>query len=185
MEHKNFQLLGITSMFIASKYEEIYAPETRDFVYISDKTYTREDIFQMELSILAALDFDILCISPFMFLQRYHFISKPNTKDDDKIFYLAQYLLELSLMEYRQARLKSSLKAAAALLIARKFYKLSWSDDLIKQTNYTITDLKGFANDLFNLFELAPKIQLKNCYNKFSMAKFGEVAKMVYSPKNK
>lgn len=29
-------------MLIASKYEEIYAPEIRDFVYITDKAYTKE-----------------------------------------------------------------------------------------------------------------------------------------------
>lgn len=38
----NFQLLGVTAMLIASKYEEIYAPEIRDFVYITDKAYTKE-----------------------------------------------------------------------------------------------------------------------------------------------
>jgi cyclin B len=38
----NYQLLGITSMLIASKYEEIYAPEIRDFVYITDKAYNRQ-----------------------------------------------------------------------------------------------------------------------------------------------
>mgnify|MGYP002049273354 CR=1 FL=1 len=42
------QLVGVTAMFIASKYEEIYAPECRDFVYISDKAYTREQILSME-----------------------------------------------------------------------------------------------------------------------------------------
>jgi hypothetical protein len=31
------QLVGCTAMLIAAKYEEIYAPEVRDFVYISDK----------------------------------------------------------------------------------------------------------------------------------------------------
>jgi cyclin B len=29
-------------MMIASKYEEIYAPEVRDFVYICDNAYTKE-----------------------------------------------------------------------------------------------------------------------------------------------
>lgn len=33
------QLVGVTSMLIASKYEEIYAPEVRDFEYITDKAY--------------------------------------------------------------------------------------------------------------------------------------------------
>lgn len=33
------QLVGVTAMLIASKYEEIYAPEVKDFVYITDKAY--------------------------------------------------------------------------------------------------------------------------------------------------
>ena len=39
---KNLQLVGVTAMLVASKYEEIWAPEVRDFVYISDKAYTRD-----------------------------------------------------------------------------------------------------------------------------------------------
>lgn len=48
----NFQLVGVTSMLIASKYEEIYAPEIRDFVYITDKAYTKEQILAQENDIL-------------------------------------------------------------------------------------------------------------------------------------
>jgi hypothetical protein len=33
--------VGVTAMLIASKYEEIYAPEVRDFVYITDNAYTK------------------------------------------------------------------------------------------------------------------------------------------------
>lgn len=42
------QLVGVTSMLISSKYEEIYAPEVRDFVYITDKAYSKEEILAME-----------------------------------------------------------------------------------------------------------------------------------------
>lgn len=42
------QLIGVTAMLIASKYEEIYAPEVRDFVYITDRAYTKEEILKME-----------------------------------------------------------------------------------------------------------------------------------------
>ena len=42
------QLVGVGAMLIASKYEEIYAPEVRDFVYITDKAYTKEEILIME-----------------------------------------------------------------------------------------------------------------------------------------
>ena len=46
------QLVGVTAMLISAKYEEIYAPEVRDFVYITDKAYTKEEILTMEYSIL-------------------------------------------------------------------------------------------------------------------------------------
>lgn len=34
---KHLQLTGVAAMLIACKFEEIYAPEVRDFVYISDE----------------------------------------------------------------------------------------------------------------------------------------------------
>lgn len=38
------QLVGVTSLLLASKYEEIYPPELRDLVYICDRAYTRQDV---------------------------------------------------------------------------------------------------------------------------------------------
>lgn len=38
---KEYQLLGITAMMIASKYEERYPPNIEDFIHISDNTYNR------------------------------------------------------------------------------------------------------------------------------------------------
>ena len=35
----DMQLIGVTSMMMACKYEEIYAPEIDDFVYICDNAY--------------------------------------------------------------------------------------------------------------------------------------------------
>lgn len=51
------QLVGVASMLLASKYEEIYAPSVDEFVYISDNTYTKEEVFCMESSILDTLEF--------------------------------------------------------------------------------------------------------------------------------
>lgn len=42
------QLVGCTSLLLASKYEEIFPPEVSDFVSISDRAYTREQIIAME-----------------------------------------------------------------------------------------------------------------------------------------
>lgn len=35
------QLVGVTALLIASKYEEIYPPEMKDFVYITDRAYSK------------------------------------------------------------------------------------------------------------------------------------------------
>lgn len=52
-------------MLIASKYEEMYAPEVADFVYITDNAYTKKDILEMEGIILHTLNFSFgkpLCL---------------------------------------------------------------------------------------------------------------------------
>jgi Cyclin, N-terminal domain len=38
------QLVGVTCLLIASKYEEIYPPELRDLVYICDRAYSKNDV---------------------------------------------------------------------------------------------------------------------------------------------
>lgn len=35
------QLVGVTALFIAAKYEEIYPPEIKDFVFITDNAYSK------------------------------------------------------------------------------------------------------------------------------------------------
>jgi G2/mitotic-specific cyclin-B, other len=47
------QLIGVTSLLIASKYEEIYPPELRDLVYICDRAYTRSEVSLHFLSTVA------------------------------------------------------------------------------------------------------------------------------------
>jgi len=51
--------VGVTAMLIASKYEEIWAPELNDFVYISDRAYKKEQILTMEKVMLNALKFNL------------------------------------------------------------------------------------------------------------------------------
>jgi hypothetical protein len=48
VQRQKLQLVGVTGLMLASKYEEIYPPEVRDYVYICDNAYSREEILQME-----------------------------------------------------------------------------------------------------------------------------------------
>ena len=44
---KNLQLVGVTAMLLACKYEEVSVPIVEDFVVISDKAYTRKEVLDM------------------------------------------------------------------------------------------------------------------------------------------
>lgn len=58
---KNLQLVGVAAMFLASKYEELYPPEVNEFVYITDNTYSKEQILQMEKHIFKVGGVPIEC----------------------------------------------------------------------------------------------------------------------------
>ena len=78
-------------MFIASKYEEMYAPEIGDFVYITDRAYTESQIREMEMKILDTLEFDLGRPLPLHFLRR-------NSKAgnvDALTHTMAKYIMEL------------------------------------------------------------------------------------------
>ena len=54
-----YQLVGIASFLIASKYEDTYSPSIEELIYISKNIYTHNDIVFMEKEILNTLNFDI------------------------------------------------------------------------------------------------------------------------------
>lgn len=71
-----FQLVATASLFIASKYEEIYPPGLDDFVYICADTYNKSDIIEMESLILDDLRFGLVFGSSHNLLGLYTLESK-------------------------------------------------------------------------------------------------------------
>ena len=107
-------------MFIASKYEEIYPPDLRDFVYVTDKAYTKKQILAMEGKILKALNFQVTVTSSFLFLQRFSKLMCMN----EKAYMMARYLIELSLVEYGLLKYTPSNIAASSIYLAAKIFKM-------------------------------------------------------------
>ena len=87
--------MGIAALLIATKYEEIYPPTVKEFIYLTDDTFTRKEVLDMERKILFNIEFGITETSSYRFLERYSKIAKA----DSVIFFLAQYLLELALLD--------------------------------------------------------------------------------------
>ncbi len=163
-------------MLIASKYEEIYAPEVRDFVYITDKAYTREEILAMEASILSTLNFDICTPSAYRFIERFTRAAQADTP----MFNLTRYLIELPLIEYRMLKYSQSNISASALYLAHKIMQKgqAWSEELTERTGYSESELRPCAKDLCILLQGIEKCQLQAVRKKFSLPKYNEVAKI-------
>ncbi|XP_069017330.1 G2/mitotic-specific cyclin-B1 [Embiotoca jacksoni] len=113
---KQLQLVGVTAMFLASKYEEMYPPEISDFAYVTDKAYTTAQIRDMEMTILRALKFKLGRPLPLQFLRRASKIYEVTAEQHT----LAKYLLELTMVDYEMVHFPPSMVASAALALALK-----------------------------------------------------------------
>ena len=168
------QLVGVASMFIASKYEEIYPPELKDFVYITDKAYVKSEVLEMEYKMLKYLNFDITFPTQWSFLE----IFKKKLDLDQKTFYLAWFLMELSLINYKMLKFKYSQIAASAVLIAIKTLNYFNIVEFEKNTGYNEKDIEECVKEIinFNIYNLTHSLQAIR--KKFSTRKYDEVSKI-------
>jgi len=143
------QLVGCACTLIASKLVEITPPEADDYVYISDKTYTRKEILDMEATVCKALKFNLNFRTPYHYVDRFlrasyassenstsisstaslHSshgaamgsgnVSGMNNANNALIKKLVFYLLDLAVLEYKLVSKPPSLVAASAVYLAR------------------------------------------------------------------
>lgn len=71
---KSLQLVGVAAMFLACKYEEMYPPMLKDFVFITDDTYSAEQITLMELQILKVTHAEIFVKTMVRYSNRFFII---------------------------------------------------------------------------------------------------------------
>ncbi|XP_055108989.2 G2/mitotic-specific cyclin-B1 isoform X3 [Symphalangus syndactylus] len=131
---KMLQLVGVTAMFIASKYEEMYPPEIGDFAFVTDNTYTKHQIRQMEMKILRALNFGLGRPLPLHFLRRASKIGEVDVEQHT----LAKYLMELTMLDYDMVHFPPSQIAAGAFCLALKILDNGeWTPTLQHYLSYT------------------------------------------------
>lgn len=109
------QLVGVTAMFIASKYEEVLSPHVANFRHVADDGFTEDEILSAERYVLSALDYDLSYPNPMNFLRR---ISKADDYDIQTRT-LGKYLMEISLLDHRFMNYLPSHVAAASMYLAR------------------------------------------------------------------
>ncbi|NXI60799.1 CCNB1 protein, partial [Chloroceryle aenea] len=163
---KMLQLVGITALFIASKYEEIYPPKIGDITYISNETYSKPQIRHMEMKILRALNFGLGHPLPLHFLRQ----SSEIEEVDLKCSVLTNYLMELSLLDYDMVHFAPS-KTAASCLALKILDKRTATLQCL--TSYTESDLLPVMQHMAKNIILTNEgiIQLTAIKNKYASRK--------------
>jgi hypothetical protein len=114
IQRNRLQLLGVASLLIACKFEEIFPPEVQDCVYITDRAYSKEEVLAMEQKILHTLDYQLCVPTGYHFLTRY--LNLIHAADIVK--HLSFYYAERNLQEQDSLNIKPSLYAAGAVYAA-------------------------------------------------------------------
>ncbi len=180
IHRKYLQLLGVTSMFISCKYEEIYYPKIKDFIYMTDNAYNKEEFIKMENDVLKKLEFNLSFPTILKFLEI--FKEKLNVSNKKK-FLMWRYLSEICLFDYGMIRYKNSLIAAAIVYFENKFWnfeKILENEifDVIceKNENY-FNEIKELCEKIKFLYKINENSNYHAIKKKFSMSVFQEVAK--------
>lgn len=123
------QLVGVTALLLACKYEESGPPEVKDCILITDNAYSRAQILETERSILVTLNYELCVPTGYHFLVKYLQTFSPTpssftgcspvpTCAQDRLRNLAFYYAERNLQEYDLLQHSPHTIAAASLYAA-------------------------------------------------------------------
>ncbi|KAI3727212.1 hypothetical protein L1987_67023 [Smallanthus sonchifolius] len=198
IERQKLQLLGITCMLIASKYEETIAPSVEEFCFITDSTYTKSEVLQMESQVLNNLSFHLSAPTAQTFLRRFIRAAQASFQSPSlELECLASYLAELTLIDYNFLVFLPSNIAAAAVFLARwmldqschpwvVFFNFSirnakmdrLNPTLEHYTNYKPLDIKNTVLALHGLHLSDSSSPLTVIRSKYKQDKFNSVASL-------
>ncbi|KAF8725498.1 hypothetical protein HU200_020025 [Digitaria exilis] len=186
INRNRLQLLGVSCLLIAAKYEEICPPQVEELCYVTDGSYTKEEVLQMEASVLSYLKFEMAVPTSKCFLRRFVHAAQVFDKGSTlHLEFLVNYICELSLLEYSLLCYLPSLVAASSVFLARfilKPTKNPWNSSLSYYTRYTPSDLHGCVRVLHRLFCFGPGRNLPAIREKYSQHKYRFVAKNYCPP---
>lgn len=171
------QLVGVTSFFIAAKFEEIYPPTIDDIVQICDGMYPRRDIIKMEMAIAKRLRFELGRPLPLHFLRR----NSKAAHASPRIHTLAKFLMELTLLDHECSSWAPSLQAATALYVTLRILSdspdESWTPTLEYYSNYKERELEPCASKLCSIITKSETWKYQNVRKKYSHPKLMEISK--------
>ncbi|CAL4892096.1 unnamed protein product [Urochloa decumbens] len=182
IQTQKLQLLGITSMLIASKYEEFCAPSVEEFCIITDSTYQKSEVLEMERKVLNDLGFHLSVPTTKTFLRRFLRAAQASCIGPlSTLGYLANYLAELTLIDYGFLKFLPSEVAASSVFLARWTLNQSdhpWNPTLEYYTSYKSSNIRMCVCALQELQHNTSDCPLKSIREKYGQQKFECVANL-------
>ena len=175
IQNKEYELIGLASFFIASKYEDIYSPDVQNLTQIFSFKYHYEEILSKESEILKSLDYCLHYISSNKILNLLYHLSNI---DDINLKNFADMILEISLTDLNIMKYSQIKRAIATFIFAKKLFGIKSGNNFIKLLfSYNEIEIENIKKKLFN--KLKDMVILKDQQNliaeKYRAAKFNSI----------
>ncbi|KAJ6237331.1 cyclin-a2-4 [Anaeramoeba flamelloides] len=139
------QLVGITALLIASKYQEVNTPDIEEFVLVANGAFTLKELLKMEIVMLTVLRFRVTYVSPYFFLQIYLKAAGIELISEEfhTLKFLSNYFLELTLLKSYFRKFCPSKLAASSLYLAIKTLNLNSNSNFNSIGNKNVLHKSG------------------------------------------
>ncbi|XP_077544115.1 G2/mitotic-specific cyclin-B-like [Haemaphysalis longicornis] len=174
VSRSRLQLLGMSALYVACKFEETLVPVLSELTILADGAYRAEQVLKMEGAILDALDWRLGRPLPLHFLRRNSKAAQVGVVEHT----MAKYILELCLLNYPMAWVKPSEQAAAALCLAIHICGKghSWGPTISFYSRYEEEALQPTIKEMAAILAEAPTSKNNAPYEKYKAIHNHEVS---------
>ncbi|KOB75944.1 Uncharacterized protein OBRU01_06553, partial [Operophtera brumata] len=144
--------VGIIDRYL--QYEEIYSPDVSDFVYVTDKAYSKADVFQCERDIMSKLNFCLARPIPLSFLRR----PVP------------------AMAHYRPSELAAAAICLSLYLLSSKRLEAVWTPSMVFYSGYSLEHLEPIIRKLAKIVVNVSNSKYQAVFNKYSDPNLAKVA---------
>lgn len=174
-----FQLLGVTSLFIAFKYEEIYMKNINDFIDLTARAFDKAEILSMEKTIINLVEFNLDLPLSNDFFDLLSTVYKFDKKEYNfGCFLLEAFLLDINCCKYKQSQI--GLATCFIILRLRQMKRINPIEDnnfieyYCKEYKINFEIWKDYdiivncAKEIYYYFEHSDKINYREVYKVFN-----------------
>ena len=169
---EDYQLAGITCLWIASKYEEIYPPRTKNYIEVTADTYSLKELKGMEGKIIESLNFDLNRTTSLQLLEAVF------EKHTEKGLSLCKYLLELSLFDGLAKKYDPYTLVVGAIEVSDHVLKTKTEIKLEPSKKISREDKNACFKDLCILMQGGTKHDLVAIKKKYGKSRYQNVSKL-------